>query len=242
MNVLKIVGSVFAFIGLVFILVSFWTYRNTRQFLAQSETAQGQVIDLVLRSSHDSNSGTSSGVYYPVVRFATPEGEYIEFQSGIGSQPPAYRIGDRVTVRYRPDDPYRARIDSFFQLWFLSVLFGGLGFVFGGIGFILILVVYRAWRKEKWLLANGQIIYADLERVILDRSIRVRGRNPYRIVCQWLEPRTQTVYVYRSKPIWYNPEDYIRQEKIPVRIDPANPRRYVVDLSFLPKSMDSIAS
>ena len=241
MNILKIIGSVFACVGLVFILVSFWTYRNTQQFLAQSETAQGEVIDLVLRSSHDGDSGTSSGVYYPVVRFATAEGEYIEFQSGVGSQPPAYRIGDSVTVRYRPDNPYRARIDSFFQLWFLSVLFGGLGFVFGSIGLVLILVVYRTSRKNKWLLANGQIIYADLERVILDRSIRMRGRNPYRILCQWLEPRTQTVCVFRSKPIWYNPEDYLHQDKIPVRIDPANPRRYVVDLSFLPKSMDSVA-
>jgi len=242
MNVFKIVGSVFAGIGLVFILVSFWTYQNTQQFLAQSETAQGEVIHLVLGSSRTDDSGSGSGVYYPVVRFATPEGEYIEFQSGIGSQPPAYRVGDRVTVRYRPDDPYRAKIDSFFQLWFLSVLFGGMGFMFGSIGLVLLLVVYRTSRKEKWLMTNGQIIYADLERVILDRSIRMRGRNPYRILCQWLEPRTQTVCVFKSKPIWYNPEDYIRQEKIPVRIDPANPRRYVVDLSFLPKSMDSVAS
>ena len=183
MNILKIIGSVFAFIGLVFILVSFWNYRNTRQFLAQSATAPGEVVDLVLRSSQTGDSRTSSGVYYPVVRFATPEGQYIEFQSGVGSQPPAYRIGDPVTVRYRPDDPYRARIDSFFQLWFLSVLFGGLGFVFGSIGFVLILIVYQTSRKEKWLLANGQIIYADLEKVILDRSIRMKGRNPYRILC-----------------------------------------------------------
>ena len=242
MNVFKIVGSVFAGVGLVFVLVSLWNVRSTKQFLAQSETAHGEVIDLVLGSSRTGDSGTSSSVYYPVVRFATHEGEYIEFQSGIGSQPPAYRVGDRVTVRYRPDNPYRAKIDSFFQLWFLSVLFGGLGFVFGSIGLVLILVVYRTSRKEKWLLSNGQIIYADLERVILDRSIRMRGRNLYRILCQWLEPRTQTVCVFRSKPIWYNPEDFLHQDKIPVRIDPANPRRYVVDLSFLPKSMDPVAS
>ena len=231
MKVFRIVGTVFSGLGLAFILTGVFFYQNTRTFLSHSETTTGVVTDLIR---------SSSGSYTPVVRFETPEGDAITFPGSVGSNPPAHRIGEEIKVHYRPENPRRARIDSFFQLWFFSALFGGMGVVFGSIGGILFLIVHRSARKEKWLVTNGQIIYADFQKVIVDRSIRMQGRNPYRIMAQWLDPTSNTVYTFKSRTIWYDPEPYLHDPKIPVRIDPRNPKRYVVDTGFLPKSADDM--
>jgi len=230
MKVFRIVGTIFSALGLAFILTGVLFYRNTHTFLTQSETTTGVVTDLVQGSSRS---------YRLVVRFETPEGDVITFQSNVGSNPPSYRIGEAVKVRYLLEDLHRARIDSFLQLWFLSILFGGMGFVFGSVGGVMFLIAYRSARKERWLLTNGQIIYADFEEIIVDRSIRMQGQNPYRITAQWLDPTSNTVYAFKSKALWYNPEAYIHEKKIPVRIVPKNPKRYFVDTGFLPKSVDS---
>jgi len=229
MKVIKILGIVFLSVGLAFLLVGAIFYQNTRAFLAQSKTTTGIVTDLVRGYSRS---------YRLVVRFETPEGDVITFQSNVGSNPPSYRIGEEVKVRYLLEDPHRARIDSFLQLWFLSVLLGGMGFVFGSVGGAMFLIAYCSARKERLFLTNGQIIYADFDKIIVDRSMRMQGRNPYRITAQWLDPTSNTVYAFKSKALWYNPEAYIHEKKIPVRIDPQNPKRYVVDTGFLPKSAD----
>jgi len=64
----------------------------------------------------------------------------------------------------------------------------------------------------------------------------MNGQNPYRITCQWLDINNNTVYTFKSKSIWYNHEQFIRQNTIPVYIDPNNPKRHLVDIGFLPKS------
>ncbi len=127
---------------MAFILTGVLFYRNTHTFLTQSETTTGVVTDLVRGSSHS---------YRLVVRFETPEGDVITFQSNVGSNPPSYRIGEAVKVRYLLEDLHRARIDSFLQLWFLSILFGGMGFVFGSVGGVMFLIAYRSAREERWL-------------------------------------------------------------------------------------------
>jgi hypothetical protein len=71
--------------------------------------------------------------------------------------------------------------------------------------------------------------------VELNRSIRVNGACPDRIVCQWLNPVTNTVYVFRSYNLWFDPAEYISRKTLDVLVDPSNYKRYLVDTSFLPK-------
>ncbi len=68
MKAIKIIGTVFAGIGLVFIMVGIILYQDTRSFITKSETAMGEIVDLSRRSSSSGDSGSSS-TYYPVVQF-----------------------------------------------------------------------------------------------------------------------------------------------------------------------------
>ncbi|MNJ77778.1 hypothetical protein D3C77_753610 [compost metagenome] len=58
------------------------------------------------------------------------------------------------------------------------------------------------------------------------------------IVCNWRNPVTQEVHRLESENIWYDPSDYINVSKVRVFVDKQNPRRYYMDISFLPKLAD----
>ena len=49
------------------------------------------------------------------------------------------RVGEKVVVRYRPDRPGEAEVDSFFTLWGAASLFGVLGLVFLSVGIAALL-------------------------------------------------------------------------------------------------------
>jgi hypothetical protein len=74
--------------------------------------------------------------------------------------------------------------------------------------------------------------------VELNDSLRVNGRSPYRIFSQSPDPASNTVRVYQSENIWFDPSEYIRDKTIDVLVDPSDPKRYVMDTSFLPKEAD----
>ncbi len=106
-----------------------YSFLHTRTAIARAISADGAVVDLI--SSIDSDGDT---VYYPRVRFRTQAGGMQEFTGSVGSRPAAFDVGEGVRVLYDPERPGDARIDTFFQLWFLPLLLGGMGIIFAGIG------------------------------------------------------------------------------------------------------------
>jgi len=48
------------------------------------------------------------------------------------------------------------------------------------------------------------------------------------------DPRTGLVYQFHSVDLWVEPSAWLPRGGIPVRIDPANPKRYEMDLGFVP--------
>jgi len=169
-----------------------------------------------------------------VVRFTTAGGETIEFQSR-SSNPPAYARGEQVTVLYLPEAPHDARIQGFFSLWGLPLVFGSVGSVFllmGG-GFALSGLLTR--RRREHLRQHGVGIDTDLLGVERNTRFKFNGRSPFQVVTQWQDPTTGTIHVFKSENLRFDPSNYIGDNKIRVLIDRNNPRRYYVDLSFLPK-------
>lgn len=233
-KVFRILGIVFFSIGIVLLAVAFLIYNGTASFRREALSAPGTVIDLTLERSSTS-SGSSSSSYYPIVEFRTEGGETIRFRGSTGSNPPSFRKGQQVTIRYRPGEPYTAKIDTFGQMWLGVIITGSIGVPFFILGFIFLLIPARRKRLDAWLRENGRIISAEIDRVDFNRAVRVNGRNPYAIYAQWHDSASGRICVFRSKDIWYNPEKYIHTKTVHVRIHPDNPKKYVMDTSFLPK-------
>ncbi|MFN8346279.1 MAG: DUF3592 domain-containing protein [Spirosomataceae bacterium] len=128
----RIGGSVFVLIGVSFMAFTWHLYKGDRAFMQHSSPTMG----IVVRSERVSpERGAVS--YYPVVAFQTSGGRKYEFRNGIGNSRPIYKDGEQVPVRYEMQNPAKAKIAGFWELWGLTALFGGFGLVFVGVGFLI---------------------------------------------------------------------------------------------------------
>lgn len=149
MKIMKILAPIFLTTGIILLLFAYWQFNETKKFIENSAIAIGTVTDLVLH--RDSSSRSSAGLYYPVIRFKTATDETIDFKSGTGSNPPDHKKGEQVQVRYDPDNPYRAKIDSFFSIWIFCILFAGMGIAFSGIGLFMFIAMIHSAKRDAWL-------------------------------------------------------------------------------------------
>lgn len=92
-----------------------WLGQDMKDFLARAERTAGEVVRVETVRS-DSSDGVSY-THYPVVAFETPGGGRREFRDSVGSNPPLYETGDRVTVMYDSQAPQRAKIDRGLMNW-----------------------------------------------------------------------------------------------------------------------------
>lgn len=230
MKVLRIIRGVFSIVGVGLLVGSLFIFSNTSSFIGRAVEAEGKVVDL----ERSRPSSSSSTMYRPVVEFTTVTGERIEFTSRVGSSPPSHRVGEAVRVLYHPADPHGARIKSFFQLWFGFLIVFALGLVFAAIGLTMIVVQARGRKRAEWLRQHGRRMKTAYKGVEINQSLRVNGRSPYQIISQAPDPSSNTVRVFESENIWFDPSEYIKSETIDVLVDPNNPKRYVMDISFLP--------
>ena len=108
-----------------------WYAAEGVTFLNSTLRTDGTVIALERKSS-----AKGFDTYHPVVRFIPPEtGDAVEFRSRFGIWPSPFAISDRVQVAYDPTAHRRARIESFWTIWFLPVLLMAFGSACGVAGY-----------------------------------------------------------------------------------------------------------
>lgn len=133
----KIIISVFTGVAVLMLLIAGVASANNILKVNREERAPGIVVDMTKRLQYDENdfNRVIGETYYPVVEFTAKDGKRREVQLSEGSFPPAYEVGDEVTVLYEPDHPLDARIRSFGSsalMWILPGITGILGIAFLG--------------------------------------------------------------------------------------------------------------
>ena len=113
-------------LGLLIMGLASWLFWQRIGFVRTSVRAVGEVVELVGEEGTGSARERST-TWAPRIRFRSLEGDTVVFTAGTSSNPPAYRVGQRVTVRYRQDNPYDARLEGFWPLWGLPGVLGLLG-------------------------------------------------------------------------------------------------------------------
>lgn len=220
----------FSAIGVLLLGLAFYFYSDSRSLLDEGLSAEGEVVKLLRMRS--SEGGIS---YRPVVVFNDESGKPVEITSRVSSNPPAYSVGERVEVLYRPGQADRASIKGFVSLWLGATIAGVLGLLFVLVGLGVWTYGRMEDRQVESLRRHGRLIQARYEGVERNLRIRVNGRHPYVIVAQWQDPVSKAVHLFRSENIGFNPEEYVHSKTITVYIDAKNPAKYAMDTSFLPK-------
>lgn len=133
----KIVLSAFTGVAVLMLFIAGVASFNNIRKINREESASGVVVDMTKRLEYDENdfNRVVGETYYPVVEFTAIDGKRRSVQLSEGTFPPAYEVGDEVTVLYDPEHPLDARIKSFGSsalMWILPGITGTLGIVFLG--------------------------------------------------------------------------------------------------------------
>jgi hypothetical protein len=104
--------SLFAIVGLPFLVWSLYLTLNNVVFISSASRAQGVVSEI-------SKSGGKYNSHFPRVKFKTARGEEIEIT---GNALSSYEVGDSVEVLYDPASPKSAKINAPIQLWLLPLI------------------------------------------------------------------------------------------------------------------------
>lgn len=221
----------FTVIGLCLLAGGILLYNNTQNFVSNSITAQGIVVDLIRVKSSESIH------YRPQVKFETSSGELIQFTSNtasnIAGNPAKYHIGDAVDVIYQPGSPHKAKINSFWPLWLGPLILDGLGTIFFTVGFTIILYTRVKPLKTTSLENNGIAVKAKYLSTEYNTAITANGKHPYKITAQWLNPATNELHIFTSDNIWFDPRNHIKTELITVLLEKGDPKNYHMDITFL---------
>jgi len=139
---IKLIGGIFLAVGLVVAAIGAYFFIGTQDLLQNGQRSTGKVVEL--------RKAPTARYFSTVVEFETTAQGKVTAISKMGSNPPAHKVGDSVTVFYRAQSPEDILLDEPLELWFLSGLFGGIGLIFctiGG-GVLISILVANAGRIE----------------------------------------------------------------------------------------------
>jgi hypothetical protein len=112
-------GCAFALLPIAAVImlgVSIWYTYTSYVFTSSGVEVPGTVVRL--ESSHSSEGGTT---YSPVFSYTYNDQKY-EYESVNSSNPPSNEVGDVETLLVNPNDPSKARQNSFWELWLLPCI------------------------------------------------------------------------------------------------------------------------
>lgn len=133
-----VTGLCFSIAALALLGWAVWAFFRQREKNMKGITTTGTVMELTREVM---NPG-SPGVYCPIVEFSLPSGEKITFTSSYGTRPASHKIGQSVTVRYDPDNPQSADIDSTVSFWLFPGILTFMGVLACCLGFFFVLMYW----------------------------------------------------------------------------------------------------
>ena len=86
-------------------------------------TTNGAVVTGTVIENRVVSDSEGGDTYKPIIQYDV-DGETYTLESLNSSDPPAYRVGERVSLRYNPAKPEDARINSLWDLWLVPCLLG----------------------------------------------------------------------------------------------------------------------
>lgn len=205
---------IFGVLGLVAIASGILVYMEGSAFQKRAKVAIG-VAEFGIR---------------PKVRYKTDTGEERVYQSS-SSKGNKFHTGDKVKVFYLEDEPGKARVTDGRKGGKKIIVVGCVMLLFN----IYLIVTGKAREKSlKMMKENGRKMQAEIISVETDTTIKIRGKNPYKINCKWTDTFTGKEYTHAIKHIWADPAPLLAGRKyLDVYIDPSAPDKYYVDTEFL---------
>ncbi|MFI9487313.1 DUF3592 domain-containing protein [Promicromonospora sp. NPDC052451] len=183
-RILLLVGIGLLAMGAVFGTAAGVLAAGTAEFLASARPADGVVVGLDEDLSRDGDGRTRS-VYHPVVAYEVGGQEHT-VTGRTGTSPPAYDVGERVTVLYDPAAPDEARIKEGYAYW-LETVFGLVALVLCAVGGVLVVLRSRAAARNR-LARTGERATGTVTTVERAGKVVLNGRPRTATTVTWRHP------------------------------------------------------
>lgn len=216
--------KVILFSGVVCTLIAGWLWFSIGSFLKTAVLTTGTVVSVYEEDSFD---GTSYGMDFS---FVVPSGKKMVGSTHIGGDDAGYAKGKSVEVYYNPLNPADVKINSFFQLYLMPIVFSVAAFAEFFSATILTFLSRKRKSDKDWLRQQGHMVHAEV--ISVDAvSVDDKNSNVYTVTCRWLNPENQQVMTFSSEP-FSSLAPTVLGTKLPVYIDPQAPaEKYWIDLS-----------
>jgi hypothetical protein len=137
----RIIVAIFTGVAVLMLLIAGIASFFNVQKISKEASAPGRVVEIVSRREYvNQQDHVYQDYYYPVVEFTAADGRTRQLQINEGSNIPSYETGEEVVVRYNPQKPIDARIQSAGSdalMWILPGITGVLGLAFLGAVFMV---------------------------------------------------------------------------------------------------------
>lgn len=180
-------------------------------------------------------TSTKNPFHTVTVSFNTTDGNQV---TGKAYSRQNLSAGDKVMIWYDKTDPQKIDFGN-------TVGYNMRGVIIGGLLFFLLFFVFvrsaSADNANNKLIRSGMKITAEFVSVDRNEKYRMGEHNPWFIKCKWIDSRNNREYQFVSKDYTIDPAPYLNgRYHIDVYIDPANPGKYYMDTTFMPKGNNTI--
>ena len=220
----KLIWVIFTIIGVAFIMIGSIVCASVFGYQGKVDT-EGTITQI------DTYTGNRGSRYYDVMVAYRVDGK--DYESKLNGYSSSFYEGKKIDIYYDEENP---RMIGIKNLDLLYLIFPGVGSIFAIIGVSGLIVLRRKAITEKKIRKNGEMVYAQYVETIYNRMYTVNRKHPYNIVCEWINPEDGKRYRLKSKNIWFNPENIIREKDVKnfaVYYDPKNLKKYVIDVDWL---------
>lgn len=213
---------IFGLVGLVFTIIGVvWLFFGTR-FVSNAQEVYGRIVDI---TSYTDSDGETNYRAYVDYRYNKVEYENVALNSYSHSM----KVGKKIKLLVNPENPGSPQ--TIMSTLVGAVLFLVFGLILVCIGFLPMFFMGRVSSKAKRLMNQGHYIIAKVESVHRNNNIEVGGKTPYVVYCNYQDIYSGTIYRFKSKNIWYNPEAYLQQDaEVRVYVNGQDYSDYYVDV------------
>ena len=110
-----------------------------------------------------------------------------------------------------------------------TLIFGGIGLLFFVLGLIFLIVVNRKMARNNKLLKEGNYVMAEIVEVSLNYNVTVNRRHPYIVRCRY-QDMYGNVNIFKSRDLFFDPTDLLKDQMVKVYVDGENYKHYYVDI------------
>jgi hypothetical protein len=216
-------SRVLGYVGLAVLIISGGTLAVAGGLAAHRSgelaTATARADGVVVAQARHGRSAA------PVVEFSPAGAPPLRVEGRVSSRPPAYRVGEHVSVLYDPAAPERAFLDTLWEKWFLPLLLGLVGLPDAIIGLGLCVAAALGRSRDQRLRDTGEALSGHVVA-----TERMRGkRHLYRLIAE-ASGETGLPRRFASAPAQVDDPDQVVGQSVMVYVDREAPARYLVDL------------